>query len=294
MGNLVLNHIHTWRCGHASHDPDEAYILEAIDINADRICFSDHAPLPGDHFNDRMRCDQLDEYLESLTELKHKYADRIDVGIGLEIEYLPSLHRSGYYDALLADNRLEFLLLGQHFSEDPRCEGEITCDYLQLGNDIVAGIESGHFSAVAHPDRIFEKCTVEWSDEMEALAQRIHWASIQHRVPLEYNMHSIYHPAIFRWAFWLTCPESERIIGLDAHSVNDMIDMYLRMQLTLESWHDYSVIYPRQYAQASVSDLTLMGQTEKCCPRCASRVAERRAPLIPGTVVRCKCGFLYG
>ena len=86
-------HIHTYRCGHAKDVDDEAYVMKAIDFSAKGIWFTDHAPFPGDPFGNRMRYDQLEEYLGSLTILKEKYKGIIDIHIGLEIENFPSFNR---------------------------------------------------------------------------------------------------------------------------------------------------------------------------------------------------------
>lgn len=80
-------HVHTFRCGHAEKVPDECYVIRALEMNAGDIWFTDHAPFPGNPFGNRMKIEQLPEYLETLTTLKEKYAERIRVHIGLEIEF---------------------------------------------------------------------------------------------------------------------------------------------------------------------------------------------------------------
>lgn len=112
-----LNHIHTWRCGHASDELEEAYLQKAVELHAEEICFSDHAPFPGNPFRNRMQHDQLEEYVSTLQALREKYEGIIDVKIGLEIEYLPSFR--WYYEELLASGHFDFLMMGQHFYELP-------------------------------------------------------------------------------------------------------------------------------------------------------------------------------
>lgn len=48
-------YVHTWRCGHASNEPERAYIESAIELKAKSIIFTDHAPFPNDPFTGRMR-----------------------------------------------------------------------------------------------------------------------------------------------------------------------------------------------------------------------------------------------
>lgn len=238
-------HIHTYRCGHAEDVDDEAYVMKAIDLAAKGIWFTDHAPFPGDPFGNRMRYDQLEEYLDSLTILKEKYKGIIDIHIGLEIEYFPSFSRSGYYRKLKEDPRIEILLLGQHIAEDTRLPGLYTFmwkkeelqmnEYWALGRAEIDGIRSGYFNAVAHPDRIFRRCK-EWTPEMDAVADRIISTAVKKDIPLEINMHSIKCKGHYWPQFWEKLPnDAKTVIGLDAHSLSDMKRRYERAQ----SWDKY-------------------------------------------------------
>ena len=84
MKNLF--HVHTYRCGHAENISEELYIEKAITLNASDIWFTDHAPFPNDPFGGRMKYEQLNEYIDTLLQLKEKYKEEINVHIGLEIE----------------------------------------------------------------------------------------------------------------------------------------------------------------------------------------------------------------
>lgn len=82
-------HTHTYRCHHASGN-DEDYVQCAIRTGIKQLGFSDHTPWHyHSHFRPTMRMDekQLDEYIASITALKNKYKDQIDILIGLECEY---------------------------------------------------------------------------------------------------------------------------------------------------------------------------------------------------------------
>ena len=117
MSTLLVNdifHVHTYRCKHAGYDPDEAYVEKAIDLGARSLTFTDHAPFPGDPFDSRMEISQLPEYLDSLISLREKYKTHIRIGIGLEIEYIPGFE--DYYRELYENEKLDFMMLGQHFS----------------------------------------------------------------------------------------------------------------------------------------------------------------------------------
>ena len=91
-------------------------LTSSAQLDASDIWFSDHAPFPGDPFRNRMRYDELPEYIDTLWTLKQQYADRINIHIGLETEYLPSFDTSGYYKELMDNTGIEFLLLGHLFN----------------------------------------------------------------------------------------------------------------------------------------------------------------------------------
>ena len=152
-------HTHTARCMHAV-GTDEEYVLAAIDRGLKTLGFSDHTPhiYPDGHIATvRMVPAQLPEYAESIRALKEKYAGKITIHLGVEAEYFPDLFPDTL--RLLRDNGVEYMLLGQHSIlpvGGPHCgtptEDETTlCQYCDR---VIAAIETGLFTYVAHPDFI--------------------------------------------------------------------------------------------------------------------------------------------
>ncbi len=90
-------HQHTFRCGHADFDMlDEEYVLESIKMGFKEIAFTDHCPQKNEidtRENVRMKYSQKEEYMDSIKKLKEKYADKIEIKTGYEIEYLPRRRR---------------------------------------------------------------------------------------------------------------------------------------------------------------------------------------------------------
>ena len=134
-------YIHTVRCGHASADPAETYVQAACRLGLKRITFTDHGPFPGNPFSGRMRIEELDDYEKELKALRKQYDRRIDICIGLEIEYLPE-YRS-YYEML--HERFDLLLLGQHHTSmsDGRYTFEMSEKNLEaraLANGMIAAV----------------------------------------------------------------------------------------------------------------------------------------------------------
>ena len=211
LGERYLFHVHTFRCGHAEMVSDEEYIKKAIGLRATDICFTDHAPLPGNPFGGRMKYEELPEYISTLKNLKEQYQRKIKIHIGLEIEYFSRYDQSGYYQELSNNPDLEILLLGQHMAEDPEDREHYTFEwpkerlqvdeYTVLGDAMIAGMKTGCFKIVAHPDRIFRRQKI-WTLEMEAVAVRVIDAAVQSGLPLEKICSSMRHKHHYWKEFW--------------------------------------------------------------------------------------------
>ena len=230
VSDKELFHVHTFRCQHAEEVPDRTYIERAIDLGAKGIWFTDHAPFPGDPFGHRMKYEQLEEYLDTLSKLKNEYSSRIAVHIGLETEYFPSFDKAAYYRQLVDDERIELLLLGQHMAEDEKCGYSFNRDqeWLNeeeapaLGKAVCDGIESGYFGIVAHPDRCFRKRKC-WTDDMSEIAEQIITTALRYGIPLEQNESSKRDKNLYWDEFWEQNNGRCSIVrGLDAHFLNEL------------------------------------------------------------------------
>lgn len=153
-------HTHTYRCHHATGTERE-YIENAIADGMQILGFSDHTPyfFDGDFYSHfRMRPNELEGYVDTLTKLKKEYEKDIEIHIGLECEYYPR-----YFEKLcefLKDYPIEYLVQGQHFTHnetDGVYSGRITEDVNILKdycNQTIEGMETGKFLYLAHPDLI--------------------------------------------------------------------------------------------------------------------------------------------
>lgn len=228
MKEKELFHIHTYRCKHAGDERDELYIKRAIELGAGRITFTDHAPFPGNPFGNRMDIEGLQEYIDTLSELREYYKSNIEVRIGLEIEYFPSF--IDYYKWLYEERKLDVMMIGQHMYEcsDGQYSFSLDKDVLNqeeaegLGNAIIEGMKTGYFSVVAHPDRIFRRCKV-WDAHMEKLSEDMIKVAVENQISLEQNASSMGRKNQYWEEFWRLVPDSAKVItGLDAHSVNEL------------------------------------------------------------------------
>lgn len=151
-------HMHTPLCRHAS-GPMEAYIEHAIELGLREIGFSDHNPLPrGLAANVRMREDELDYYISRVLDLRFQYRGKIDVLLGLELDYLEGLE--GYLEQQVTKYPWDYVIGSIHFLDAecrvgswPRAFGGSTADlyarYFELMGNLV---RSGLCDIIAHFD----------------------------------------------------------------------------------------------------------------------------------------------
>ncbi len=190
---LANYHTHTYRCGHASGE-DREYVEEAIKGGIKILGFADHAPFVFENgfvSGVRMKPCEVDGYFSSLTALREEYKSDIKIYIGFESEYVPELVEA--QDAFLADYPLDYMIMGEHFSEP-----EYTCRHYasvrEPTNDarltryvdmVIKGMKSGRYKYLAHPDmpRVVEK-NEHFIKEYTRLCTFMKEAN----VPLEVNM----------------------------------------------------------------------------------------------------------
>jgi histidinol-phosphatase (PHP family) len=91
MPILTDYHIHTPLCHHAA-GPMEACVERAIELGLREIGFACHNPLPRGLASDvRMNESELDYYVRRVTDLQFQYRGKIEVLLGLEMDYVEGL-----------------------------------------------------------------------------------------------------------------------------------------------------------------------------------------------------------
>ena len=222
-------HTHTFRCMHAA-GTDEAYVRAAIDAGFTRIGFSDHSPWPfkGYVSGMRMPASQLSDYVRSIRALQEKYSGEIEILLGLECEYFPQY--IPWLETQIKKHRLDYLILGHHFS--PTEPGGVYNGFLTTPKSllpyrdgVVAAMDTGLFSYVAHPD-LFMRGYPVFDEHCEAVSRAIIEKAIQTGTPLEYNLLGLSHgkadgkPGYPHPDFWRLAGQygAKAIIGIDAHA----------------------------------------------------------------------------
>ena len=241
-GRMLANyHTHTWRCMHAQ-GTEEDYVRRAIDAGFSVLGFADHTPWPytsGFVADMRMRLDQLQGYLDTLLALRRKYEGRIRIPVGLECEAFPAYF--GWLRDLKAQS-LDYVLLGNHYDltddGDHRAFAEGGGFYYgrstrpehvrRYARRTIAGMETGIYDYVAHPD-LFCHVYDRFDADCAAASRDICEAAVALNIPLEYNLLGVqYHarvserdklgyPCVHFWEIAARYPV-RAIIGFDAHA----------------------------------------------------------------------------
>lgn len=105
---LINYHIHSQFC-HGIGELEE-YVDAAIQNNLSSIGFTSHAPLPFKK-DWAMNSENLEEYCRKIQHLKTIYRDRIDIFLGLEVDYIPDKKRFEKFRSA----GLDYIIGSNHF-----------------------------------------------------------------------------------------------------------------------------------------------------------------------------------
>jgi len=222
-------HTHTYRCRHAVGSEEE-YIRNAIDGGLKVLGFSDHTPFlfPGNYYSHmRMYPDELANYAATVLSLKEKYADQIEIHLGLEVEYYPD--RMEALLDMIAPFHIEYMILGQHWCGNEQNEpynGAATANPAHLAQycyQVTEAMDTGLFSYLAHPDLLYFTGDANcYRKQVTGLCQ----AAKQRDIPLELNLLGIReHRHYPRQLFWEIAGEvgCQVVLGSDAHRPEDVV-----------------------------------------------------------------------
>lgn len=217
-------HTHTERCNHAI-GADEDYVEAAIAAGIQTLGFSDHVPMPyRNHFHShiRMRVNELPDYTASILSLKEAYRSQIEILLGYEAEYDAELFPEMLKE--LSQYPFDYLIFGAHFIDNEyagfyavseTCEEERLAAYVR---NVLAGISTGVYTYLAHPDLIY----YTGPDEIyEKHMRKICLAAKEANLPLEINLNGYrYHRNYPDERFFALAKEYRNtiVLGFDAHN----------------------------------------------------------------------------
>lgn len=192
-------HSHTYRCGHADLDmKDEEYIQEYIKMGFEKVAITDHCPEKNeiDKRDDmRMKYTQKEEYLNSIKKLKEKYADKIQIETGFEVEYLPGEEEN----LKELKDETDKIMLGQHFIYDDNKELIIFGTHnftdeelIRYAEYIEKAVKLNIPDIIVHPDIYMYKR--ETFGEIESkVANMICKVAEKYNIPLEINLAQVFN-----------------------------------------------------------------------------------------------------
>ena len=225
-------HTHTRWCDHATGEPTE-YIERAIANGIKFMGFSDHAPYEfpdGFRSHFRVAVEKASEYVSEIKKLAGMYKDSVEIKVGFEMEYYPS-----HFEKMLENAKnsgAEYLILGQHYIYEEHPNGKSTGwketnkteDLKEYVNCVCAGIKSGVFSYVAHPDMLkFVGDSEIYREEMANICK----TAKEYNIPLEINFLGIRAKRNYpREDFWQLVGEigAPVTFGFDAHDAKNAYD----------------------------------------------------------------------
>jgi histidinol-phosphatase (PHP family) len=150
------SHMHTQLCKHAHGEPEE-YAETALQRGLKGIIFTCHSPMPDGWWPQvRMDISQLDDYLAMVERTREAYAGRLDVRVGMEMDFFPGFE--WWVESL--NERCEFhhVLGSVHFfGTDYKTrfwKGDLVAFQKQYFTHLAESAETGLFDTLAHPDLV--------------------------------------------------------------------------------------------------------------------------------------------
>lgn len=172
---LYDSHMHTPLCKHARGKPEE-YAKVASQRNLKGIIITCHNPGPkGWSPHIRMEMSQFEEYVTMVKHATELWAGQIDVRLGLESDYVPSME--SFLSTLHGRANFNYILGSIHphapYYKNEFFHQDIVDFQRTYFKHIAMAAESGLFDAISHPDLVKNVFPQEWR------IQRV-WGDIQH------------------------------------------------------------------------------------------------------------------
>lgn len=108
--HLTNLHTHSYYCD-GKNSPEEM-VLSAIDNNFNSLGISSHGPVNEETYWN-IKHNKIEEYIEVVNRLKEKYKDKIEIFLGMELDYIPGI---GFTDLCMSlMKRLDYYIGSVHY-----------------------------------------------------------------------------------------------------------------------------------------------------------------------------------
>lgn len=109
---MHISNLHTHSLYCDGSNTIEEMILSALEKGFDSLGISTHGPVDEDTYWN-IKKDKVEEYIEEVKRLKEKYKDKIEIFLGMELDYIPGL---GFSDLSLSlMKRLDYYIGSVHY-----------------------------------------------------------------------------------------------------------------------------------------------------------------------------------
>jgi histidinol-phosphatase (PHP family) len=234
---MVNYHNHTPLCGHATGELD-GYIQRAIENRVIEFGFSDHAPIP-EQFREgiTMSPEQMPQYINSILSKKEEYKDRIDIKLGLEIDF-PLF--DSFDKRYLSDPKIDYIICSCHYigewgfdnpAEKEKFEDKVIDEiYFEYYKVIESIADSGICDIIGHFDLI-KKFGHRPVSSMDKVVRRIAKKMSKKNITAEINTSGLKKPIneIYPSDEILSIFFEENVpvtLGSDSHSPDDVCAGY--------------------------------------------------------------------
>lgn len=224
---LSSYHSHTRWCNHACGEIED-YVTEAVRNRLETFTICDHTPDDNHPFGPRCSWNDYPNYLKDVNRVENKYGDQIELLRGFEAEYYPDM-MTVYQDMKYHDD-IRVWILGQHESADHNKDyyhmNDIDRDTISYTDDVIAGINTGFYQILAHPDLILINYLQPSKLYFECM-NRIFEACEKHNVIIEINANGIRGGKNYpnKQTFIMSkAYKLQYIVSSDAHAPNQLVD----------------------------------------------------------------------
>lgn len=243
MHNLTNYHSHSLYCDGRAGMRD--FVRMAVSRGFTSYGFSSHAPLPfPTHWS--MEWDRMDDYLSEFRRLKEQYADRIELSVGLEIDYLNE--DSHPATARFQDLPLDYRIGSVHMVYDPR--GELV--------DVDVTADAFHRLVDKHFGGDLERVVRLYYERMARMVQLGGFDIVGHADKIHYNA-VCYRPGLMDEAWY-------------DDLVNDLFSLIagqgMQVEINTKARHDLGTFYPdeRYFGRLHRMDIPLQVNSDAHYP----------------------------
>ncbi|MCD4730099.1 MAG: histidinol-phosphatase [Bacteroidales bacterium] len=271
--NFFNLHTHTHFCD--GKNPPEEYVIQAIDLGFHTLGFSGHAPVPfKNHFAIKEK--KLEDYFQTICDLRQKYKESIKILLSLEIDYIPGITKD--FSEFSKSGKLDYTIGGVHLIRNEEVDGLWFIDgpYQEKYDEGLKTVFNGHarkgveayynqvleMIATQKPDIIahFDKIKMHNKERFFSIEEQWYkdlvWETLKYIADstnciVEINTRGLYKkrcdtffpgPEILEQIFHLNIPIT---LSSDAHRPNELNEYYVEAITLLKDIGFKEILYYR-------------------------------------------------